>query len=84
MNRCGDCGEDLQKPHMLGAHLPGCVYELTNYAVAKSDVTELREPARRRQGWTKPIRVWARAQGYIVADSGGVPEAVMDAYGRRS
>jgi hypothetical protein len=68
---------------MLGAHLPGCRYEDTNLAFAKSDVTALREPANRRIGWTKPIRVWARTQGYIVADSGGVPEAVMDAYARR-
>jgi hypothetical protein len=22
--RCGDCGEPLDRPHVLGAHLPGC------------------------------------------------------------
>ena len=22
--RCGDCAEDLNHPHPLGAHLPGC------------------------------------------------------------
>lgn len=24
MGPCRDCGEDLDKPHVLGPHLPGC------------------------------------------------------------
>lgn len=26
--QCGDCGERLDRPHVLGAHLPGCRHPL--------------------------------------------------------
>lgn len=30
------------------------------------------------------VRVWARAQGYVVSDRGRIPRAVLDAFARRS
>lgn len=38
LTRCPDCGEDLIKPHPLGAHIPGCSLDVDEFIAKKRRV----------------------------------------------